>query len=117
MTTQAQPPRGDAALLKAIATGSPVATNGRQADECMAMHRANIYNALAALSAKDFSDKCIVHGRGHSKTVTVRHEIGHGGSLMFPVQNVRTPQSAIRMVHDLIMCRASALAKAEGVSK
>jgi hypothetical protein len=33
MTTPGQPPRGDAALLKAIATGSPVATNGKQAKE------------------------------------------------------------------------------------
>ncbi len=31
--TQGQPLRGDAALLKAIATGSPVATNGKQEAE------------------------------------------------------------------------------------
>jgi hypothetical protein len=33
MTTQGQTPRGDAALLKAIATGLPVATNGKQEAE------------------------------------------------------------------------------------
>jgi len=37
MTTQGQPPRGDAALRQAIATGSPVATNGKQATELVRM--------------------------------------------------------------------------------
>ncbi len=39
MTTQGQPPRGDAALLKAIETGSPVATNEKQASELREWHR------------------------------------------------------------------------------
>jgi hypothetical protein len=33
MTTPGQEPRGDAALRQAIATGSPVPTNGKQATE------------------------------------------------------------------------------------
>ncbi len=56
--TPGQPPRGDAALRQAIATGSPVATNGKQEAELTAIERWQVGDD------KGFNANCIYDHTG-----------------------------------------------------
>jgi hypothetical protein len=131
MSTKGQPPRGDAALLKAIATGSPVATNGKQEAELAGEWQFNGYTlkrngieaarfdmrediesleriiaSHASLHAYAKADAlCASFGEGNKSSEQIEAELRAMGI---------EPDNYNGWSHMLDSLRTSALAKAEG---
>lgn len=66
--------------------------------EAEAIRDREIEAFLAGVSAKRFAELCTVQRRGRDFKVSVRHEVGLGGSLNFTVRNMPTKEAAIDCV-------------------